>query len=1187
MRECTHCLADVLSDVEAVCPVCGARLEPAPLPKALDRAAPAEVLGVAGTALPEESEHFRRQFEERSIYLPEETLRRAEQILSSAETELRRVSILFADLRGFTLAGRQLPPEDLSRLASSFYKLCADCILRRSGFVVKFVGDAVLAVFGAPVAYDRDTENAIYAALDIRDQIEQTETAHEFPMKVRIGVATGAVKSGLMQTPAGKTYDVLGDTVNFASRLQSCASDNEIYVCQATFDAAKRAFEMRRIPPLELQGLPGNYAAYQILAEKSEAMALRDFSAPFCGRQEQLSEIADFLSRAAVVNGVSLLHVTGEAGIGKSRLVYEALGASGLQQSSIWWENAPSFSCILLYPVLGWLRDEFVLGSHDSAETVTRKIQEYLSTHLTEAECDPLLLEFIFGQPKAIQALHGVPPEMIQRNLFGLLREIILSKAKETSRKAPPTLVVDNAQWADPLTVRLLQTLANWPTPKGVPSSEFRVPSSESQSPNPESRIPNPESRIPNPESRVPNSLAIILIYRLGDVLPIPRAPEHSLIALRPLREIERQELLKRLTPSEEFLPEIREYIFSKAAGNPLFLQEMSQLVRDIMRSNAGLNGEALKNHIVDVIPVSLRDLIQSRVDRLDAHTRLVLQCASLLGLEFALSIIEMFDVIRENLNSHLQTLRTQRYLDEVPGGRAGRDPYYFFTHGLFRDAAYAALLEEQKRSLHLALARRMEIVFGDRMQEYYELLAFHFKRAGETSKTLYYLVKAADRQMNLGGYSNAMQNFREVVELLRGLPATESHQTLLARLLTRMAKLSRMAGEAQEAGEMLKAALECAKTLGNERLALDANLELGVMRLWQGETDEAGEFLKNLADKAARLQCLRVEIPALNALGVIRWQRGDFEAALRFFQSLAKLAEQSQMTHVQADAFNNAGLIYWKWSQRAQALKAFKRALPLRRKVCDHYGLCATLMNIGILQEQNGQIASARGSYSNALRLAEKTGHVQAQAFTEANLSNLERRAGFPLEAQKHAARANELAQIARDPVAESIAQENLGLAYLETRETNMARACFEAALAIAREKQQREAEIAIRLSLLSADWMEGKLKQESIEEINQVLSAIEGGGYAELKPRAWRIKSLVLDALDGVNRFTALKYLEMARDVARDTGDFFEQLETWRALRDYYIRHQEEAKAKECAQAAESLSKNLKNADDEVSKT
>ncbi len=833
------------------------------------------------------------------------------------------------------------------------------------------------------------------------------------------------------------------------------------------------------------------------------------FDSPFCGRQKELEDLTRHLSQPA---SSGIVHITGEAGIGKSRLVFEALKALDINQSAIWWTGDAAMASMALYPAIRWIRDTMGLKHGATANQVKALISDYTTGRCLDPETDLRLLKYLLGVPEAVEEMRDTPPFSIQKNLFGLLRQILASYADKTTGCI---LIVDDTQWLDTLTKKFLSALADWPTE---------------------------------------TPLILILVYRPDAQPPIVPDEKQLVINLGPLSEEERHTLIQKLCKAEEFLPEIRKAVFSRETGSPLFLEEMMRIVQEVARNNAHLNGEALVNQVVEVIPLSLQELIQSRINRLDSRSRLALQCASILGLEFTFGMIEMFDVIRDGLSGHLQALRTMKYLREQPESGGVR---YSFIHGMFRDVVYSTISDEQKRRLHASLARRIEEVCADRLTEHYELLAFHFSKGGEAQKAAEYLGRAAERQTGLGDESHAAQNFAEAIELLRGLPASRSNQGLMAHLLLRAGSLHISLGNGDQAEEMIGGALELADSIADLKLAIEGRLEQATALIWRGRNDEAQAVLEDLLPEAKRLNMHHLECVALNALGVICWQKGDFENALLSFRNLAGLAGKIGLSQTEADAFNNAGLIYWRWGQHSQALKAYKRALPLRKKSGDSFGLCAVLLNVGIIQEQMGEIGAARKSYDRAHELAEKTGYARGLAAVESTLSNLERRVGTLAAAMEHAVLAVEYSRSAGDPNLEAIGEENIGMTREASGEHTEARRHHERALELAKEKQNLEREVSARMSLLEITLNEGNIRYEDEWECNELHQIIEMQKYSDHMPRLYRLKGQILDILNERNSRTAREFLELSRDIARNTGNALDERDALLALLAYAKKH------------------------------
>jgi len=274
LRECVVCFETVTSGATH-CPVCGTEMIGAVSPLARRAGETTPEKRPAGPELDEFQRQFRSQFEGRGIYIGESELRRAERILSNAAAELRKTSALFVDLRGFSKLGRSLSPEQLGQLLEPYYRLCTSAVVRHRGFVVKLLGDGILAVFGAPVAYDRDAESCVRAALEIRDSTGQLPPIAGKSVEVSIGVATGEVLSAHVEAGGRGAYDVVGAAVNLAQRLQSVSSPGEILVCRDTHALVSQFFESKKTRPLALKNMAPKYVAYAIVGEAARSIARR------------------------------------------------------------------------------------------------------------------------------------------------------------------------------------------------------------------------------------------------------------------------------------------------------------------------------------------------------------------------------------------------------------------------------------------------------------------------------------------------------------------------------------------------------------------------------------------------------------------------------------------------------------------------------------------------------------------------------------------------------------------------------------------------------------------------------------------------------------------------------------------------------------------------------------------------
>ncbi|HUT24559.1 MAG TPA: adenylate/guanylate cyclase domain-containing protein, partial [Sumerlaeia bacterium] len=319
-KECPVCFEEIKAKAR-VCRFCGAVLTDEPLPqllpieqaRAMEKAqATEEETARAETRKREEApppvlteltkeeeaalENFRRvireQYEKLEDSLAVKHRLRLEEFLQRAEEEYRTASVLFVDVTGYTALSEKIRPEYLKRILDSFYEICTQIVGAYNGFVVKFEGDACLAVFGAPVAYDRDTESAVRAALEIREMARTFPVIQGTRISVSAAVATGEILSSITRRPGRVDFDVFGPAVNLAARIEAAAESDAVVVCSETYELVKGVFEFRPIPPREFKNIAEPVATYEALGIKTEGLARRDFSMPLVGRERELARLS-------------------------------------------------------------------------------------------------------------------------------------------------------------------------------------------------------------------------------------------------------------------------------------------------------------------------------------------------------------------------------------------------------------------------------------------------------------------------------------------------------------------------------------------------------------------------------------------------------------------------------------------------------------------------------------------------------------------------------------------------------------------------------------------------------------------------------------------------------------------------------------------------------------------------------
>lgn len=838
-------------------------------------------------------------------------------------------------------------------------------------------------------------------------------------------------------------------------------------------------------------------SAPDLLSSPASPVGVSEAS-PFTGRQDELKQLVQTLLRPAD-DKPCLILIQGDPGIGKTRLARESLSSVAYSISSVIWNGASYGEMIPYGPLLHWIKTIASIHPQASPEEVDCRIEHALTEVSGLTAADSIYLQAAFGTPRGIAALAHLPETHIRPNLHRIISLLLASHAGPDGL----CLVIDQAQWLDRATGQYLNELCE---------GQYGFP--------------------------------LVMMVLTRDALKswMPKTQPDLILSLGPLSTDERSWLFDALVPAMEFLPELRRQVIEQSIGTPLFLNELSRLITQIMAENAGPVTEVQVANIVEVLPLSLEDLIRHRMAHLDQHSRQILQTAAVLGVECSLGLLECFDQIREELDDQLHVLEGLQLIqfDQTP-----ENPHCRFREGYVRDLTYQALPERERRALHREAALAIERAQARQPGDHCERLAWHYERAGLTEPAFRFRIKAADRQARLGEIKGALESYEKALSGFDKLDADEINQTRATRILLQQGRLLRLLGQEDDALAAIEAASSLAIRLGNETLCLQAGLEQAQIDLWAGRNEEAGQRLELLKKEARRLRHGAAECVAINALGVIHFHAGRFDQALACFRGVVENAQRDGLHHLEADALNNSGLIYWRWSRYPEASRAFRAASTLRLQLADGFGLVAALLNLGIIQEQLGELQPARKNYLRALDLARQTGFLQGQAVLETNLSNLERRAGRPLQAAAHAAKAVQQARQAEDPSGEATALENLALAQIALGYAKEGVCSLEAALARARSVGAREKEAQIELDLYDQVSRTDGHDPATLACAHHLLDEIEAHGWRDLLPQACRLTGRLLCLAPEPDQNSGGSYLHRGLGYAVAAQNIFEERE------------------------------------------
>ncbi|HWN14968.1 MAG TPA: adenylate/guanylate cyclase domain-containing protein, partial [Candidatus Dormibacteraeota bacterium] len=597
---------------------------------------------------------------------------------AAPEGDRRPVTVLFADLAGFTALSEGLDPEDVRAIQSDLFHEMAASIARYEGFVEKFVGDAVMAVFGAPRAHEDDPERGLGAALLMRERMAALNRLWERrvgrPLALHIGVHTGPVVAGRIGSAADAAYAVTGDTVNTASRLQSAAPAGEILVSDATYQLTHHAYAFAPREELRLKGKSEPVAVYRLLSPLAAPRSARGLEAlgldaPLVGREPELRRMQAAFDDMRE-GRAQVLSLIGEPGAGKSRLQREffaRLEAAGrLEGVTVRRAACSSLGEQTYGAVAALLRDAHGVEHGDSVEIARSKLSAGLTTLGVGAEDRAAMvaaLARVLGLERDDARMRHLEPEQLKRQIFMATR-VLLERRLATG---PLVLVVEDLHWADAASIELLGATAD--------------------------RLAD-------------RPLLVLLMYRPTldpEALGTSQAP-HTAIEVTPLSPTESDDLLAAwFGDSVHLFPErLRSMILERAGGNPLYLEEVVRaliaagvLVRDGVAWRCAAEAAAAQ------VPSTLHGLLLARLDRLDAAERRLIQDASVIGPRFDVSLLKAVSAEPASMAPALDALVRADLV--TPG------PEHRFRHGLLQEIVYQNILVARRTELHTRVATALE----------------------------------------------------------------------------------------------------------------------------------------------------------------------------------------------------------------------------------------------------------------------------------------------------------------------------------------------------------------------------------------------------------------------------------------------------------------------------------------------
>jgi predicted ATPase/class 3 adenylate cyclase len=856
--------------------------------------------------------------------------------LPAVDADRRTVTVLFADLSGFTTLSEQIDPELMRALQNDLFEELTEAVQSFGGFVDKFIGDALLALFGAPVAHEDDPERALRAALDMVERAsrmgERWQARAGSPPVLHIGVNTGPVVTGGFGAGIAKSYSVTGDTVNTAQRLQSMAPPGEVLVGPLTQRLTRHAFSFETLGETTLRGKTGSTPVYRLqdlreVPRPARGLEALGLSASLIGRDAELERMLASLDLACR-GSAQLVRLVGEAGIGKSRLLNEFIARIGDEERFAVVAIRQAACSPLGEQSYGTLAAVVRSAAGMPQSGPVAETRARLSDLLGELGLDdeeaarltPLLFHVIgLGDPDG--ALRHVEPEQLRRQIFFAIRTIF----ERRLALGPLLIVVEDLHWADAVSLEALRFLMD--------------------------RL----------ERR---RLMLVFTHRpTFDVEQLDSSRiSHTTLRLAPLDDNDGRKLLASLFGQgwDKTLNTLGSRILGRAGGNPLFVEE---IVRGFIESGIlvrdGPHWRAAASETAAEIPASIQAMLLARMDRLQPEVRRLAQEAAVLGPRFDATLLAAVSADPKKIEAGLDLLCDAEIIEEVADISSMASQSYHFTQALLQDVIYQNLLLQRRTEMHGQVGAALEQSCGQEPERLEDLLLLghHFSLSANRSKGAHYLRAAGDRARTIYANDDAIRHYQQALTALADDPEPVE---LRLSLHERVADLCGSTGRRDAACEHYRTVLEVRRAAGDRVGAARILRKLGRL-LWEsGKRNQAeahyAEAALSLKGTDARIE----QALLLQERGRLAFRIGEHAAAVKWADDALGHAEalpldadeetRLEAAHATAEALNTKGVALARLGRSREALREVERSVAVAEAAGLLSAACRGYTNLGVL---------------------------------------------------------------------------------------------------------------------------------------------------------------------------------------------------------------------------------------------
>ena len=1033
------------AEMAVVCPRCGAKLQPDDT-----------FCGDCGLRVKEALQSL--DYTQPQSYTPKHLADKILTSRSSIEGERKLVTVLFADVANFTSLSEKLDPEEVHTIMDGCFKILMDEIHKFEGTINQFTGDGVMALFGAPVAHEDHAGRACHAALSIQkamgDYGQKVARDYGAEFKMRIGLNSGPVIVGAIGDDLRMDYTAVGDTTNLASRMEGLAQPGTVLLSKNSYRLVKDYFDLNPLGKRDVKGKEKAQEVFELVkaggaATRLEAAETRGLT-KFVGREDSMAALIGAYEKAR--NGAGqVVGVVGEAGVGKSRLLYEFRNRLPQEEFTFLEGRCIHFGSAMPYlPILEILRSYFEISEGERETVIRKRVREKITG--LEEKLEGILppIEDLLSLRVEDEAYLKLEPKRRKEKVFEALRDLVV----RVSQERPLVIAIEDLHWIDKTSEEFLDYFIGWLATVKV---------------------------------------MLILLHRPEYTHQWGSKSYFTRIGLDQLSLKSSAELVKAILEGGETSPELSALILNRAAGNPLFMEELTHSLLENGSIQMKDQRYVLARTPSDLhVPDTIQGIIAARIDRLEENLKRIMQVASVIGREFAFRILQAISGMSEDLKSQLLNLQGLEFIYEKS---LFPELEYIFKHALIQEVAYSSLLSNRRKEIHKRIGGAIEELYAENLEEFYEVLAYHYSRSEAFEKACRYLKLSGKKATRSHALWESFAFYKETVELLQRLPQTEEIKKELIEVIRSMRTPLGILGFPEGSLSFFQLGERLAKESGDAEQVAAIYSGMGVYYSHMGDYLTAMRYTEEGFEEARKAQDIELMAPLGYALCLSYIGTGRYEKIVHKMPEVINLLEKTgkesdfftQAVNPYSYICGNSGTALGYLGRFEEGKAYLEKALRNATRLGDPATLGMIQFMYGLLFYIRGDFKAAKEHLEKSIAYGEEAKYPMIIALALCTLGHAHCFLGDPETGRRQA---EEGLRIYNDSGIEAILPFclwTMGSIHLDLRDLKNAGDFMEQALSLSRKNREEDRE---GLALVGLGRVLGKRKQPQTEQAQEFFS-------------------------------------------------------------------------------------------------